>query len=40
VEYGKNGLGFKKQHNKMENVWEHFTSFNLEKSDAIWATIA
>ena len=22
VEYGKNGLTFKKQHNKMENVWE------------------
>lgn len=24
VEYGKNGLGFKKQHNKMENIWELF----------------
>ncbi len=22
IEYGKNGLSFKKQHNKMENVWE------------------
>ena len=22
VEYGKNGLASKKQHNKMENVWE------------------
>ena len=22
IEYGKNGLAFKKQHNKMENVWE------------------
>jgi uncharacterized protein YpiB (UPF0302 family) len=39
IKYEKDGLAFKSQHDKMENVSEALHKLQLERSDVIWVTI-